>query len=137
LEAIASWAYIHATEPSQPGVPHDVPLVPRNTASLDGILEQKRLGRVGLELEYTGRQQPQDDPYRNVAPGYFEINALAEIRLGKEVGLFLNLLNLTNVRQTDYSPLIRPSLGLGGNPITDVWAPLSGRTFNAGVRAEL
>jgi iron complex outermembrane receptor protein len=137
LEAIASWAYIDATETSQPGVPHDVPLVPRNTASLDGILQKERLGRIGLELEYTGRQQLEDDPYRNVAPGYFEMNALAEIRLGKEVGLFLNLLNLTNVRQSNYSPLIRPSLGPGGNPITDVWAPLSGRTFNAGLRAEL
>jgi hypothetical protein len=25
----------------------------------------------------------------------------------------------------------------GGNPITDVWAPLDGRTFNLGIRVEL
>ena len=136
LEAIASWAYIDATETSQPGVPHDVPLVPKNTASLDGILQSERHGRVGLELEYTGRQQLEEDPYRNVAPGYFEINALAEIRIGN-VGLFVNALNVTNVHQSHYSPLIRPSLGPGGNPITDVWAPLSGRTFNGGVRVQL
>ena len=27
--------------------------------------------------------------------------------------------------------------GPGGNPITDVWAPLAGRTFNLGIRAQL
>ena len=61
---------------------------------------------------------------------------LAELRLGG-VAVFLNALNITDVRQTHYDPLIRPSLGPGGNPITEVWAPLVGRTFNLGVRAEL
>jgi len=136
LEAIASWSYLNATETPAQGLPHDVPLVPRNTASLDGILESEKRGRIGLELEYTGRQALEDDPYRNEAPGYFEINALAEIQFG-EVGVFLNALNLTDVRQTHYGPLIRPTPGPGGDPITDVWAPLDGRTFNVGVRAEL
>jgi hypothetical protein len=27
--------------------------------------------------------------------------------------------------------------GPGGDPITDVWAPLLGRNFNIGIRAEL
>jgi len=136
LEAIASWAYINATETPAPDLPADVPLVPRNTASLDGILESDKRGRIGLELEYTGRQALEDDSYRNEAPGYFEINALAEIRFG-EVGVFLNALNLTDVRQSRFDPLIRPSPGPGGDPITGVWAPLVGRTFNIGVRAEL
>jgi len=50
---------------------------------------------------------------------------------------FLNAINLTNVRQTRFDPLLRQSPGLGGNPITEVWAPLDGRTFNVGIRAEL
>ncbi len=136
LEAIASWAYINATEAPAPDLPGDVPLVPRNTASLDGILQSEKHGRVGLELEYTGRQALEDDPYRDVAPGYFELNALAEVRFGA-VGVFLNALNLTNVRQSHFDPLIRPSPGPGGDPITDVWAPLEGRTFNLGLRIEL
>jgi len=47
------------------------------------------------------------------------------------------MINLTNVRQTRFDPLIRPTRGPGGNPITDVWAPLDGRTFNLGIRVEL
>jgi outer membrane receptor protein involved in Fe transport len=136
LEAIASWTYLNATEAPAPDVPRDVPLVPRDTASLDGILESDKLGRIGLELEYTGRQALEDDPYRNVAPGYVELNALAEIRFG-EIGVFLNALNLTNVRQSEFDPPLRPTPGLGGDPITPVWAPLVGRLFNVGVRAEL
>jgi iron complex outermembrane receptor protein len=136
FEALASWAYLDATETPAPGLPREVPLVPRTTASLDGILESEKHGRVGLEFEYTGRQALEDDPYRAEAPGYFEINALAEIQFG-EVSVFVNALNLTDVRQTHYDPLIRPSPGPGGDPITDVWAPLDGRTFNVGVRAEL
>jgi hypothetical protein len=60
----------------------------------------------------------------------------ASSRLGT-VHLFLNAPNLTNVRQTHWEPLIRPRPGTGGNPITDVWAPLDGRTVNAGLRVEL
>jgi hypothetical protein len=32
--------------------------------------------------------------------------------------------------------LLRATPGPGGDPITDVWAPLDGRTFNLGVRGE-
>jgi hypothetical protein len=67
---------------------------------------------------------------------FVELNALAEARFG-DVAIFVNAINLTNVRQTNYDPLLRPSPGPGGNPITDVWAPLDGRTFNLGIRAEL
>jgi iron complex outermembrane receptor protein len=96
----------------------------------------KDRGRVGLEVEYTGPQSLEDDPYRGSSRGFSELNALTEIRFGN-TRLFVNALNLTNVRQTHWEPLIRPSPGPGGNPITDVWAPLDGRTFNAGLRAEL
>jgi outer membrane receptor for ferrienterochelin and colicins len=88
-----------------------------------------------LELGYTGRQALEDDPYRSVSEPYFELNALGEIHFGA-VSIFLNAINLTNVRQTRFDPLIRTTPGLGGNPITEVWAPLDGRTFNAGIRAE-
>jgi outer membrane receptor for ferrienterochelin and colicins len=136
LQAIGSYSHIQATEASPSGLRQDAPLVPRNSAELGAILENKQLGRVGLELGYTGRQALEDDPYRNVSEPYLELNALGEIHFGA-VSIFVNAINLTNVRQTRFDPLIRTIPGLGGTPITEVWAPLDGRTFNMGIRAEL
>jgi hypothetical protein len=51
--------------------------------------------------------------------------------------VFANAMNFTNVHQAHWDPLLRPTLGPGGDPTTDVWAPVSGRTFNGGVRVEL
>ena len=144
LQALASWSYINATQVDSTGVRRDVPLVPRQAGSLDAILESDKRGRLGVELDYTGTQALEYDPYRSVSPGYFSFNALAEVRF-KGFSVFFNAINLSNVRQTRWDPLIRPSPspgpgpgpGPGGNPITDVWAPLDGRTFNLGIRAKL
>ena len=136
LQVIASWSYLDVTEVMTPGLRHDAPLVPRHSGELAGIVENEKRGRIGLELGYTGRQALTDDPYRSVSEPYFELNALGEIRFGG-ISIFLNATNLTNVRQTRFDPLIRSTPGPGGNPITDVWAPLDGRTFNLGIRAEL
>jgi outer membrane receptor for ferrienterochelin and colicins len=136
LHVIGSYSHIHATEASLSGFRQDAPLVPRNSAELGGILENKRRGRIGLELGYTGRQALEDDPYRSVSEPYFELNALGEIHFGA-MSIFVNAINLKNVRQTRFDPLIRAAPGLGGTPITEVWAPLDGRTFNVGIRADL
>jgi iron complex outermembrane receptor protein len=136
LHAMASWSDIHATEVDAAGVRHDAFMVPRQTATLDAILESEQRGRIGIELEYTGRQALDDNSYRRTSPGYWQLNILAELRFGG-FGIFVNAVNLTDVRQTKYDPLIRPFPGPGGDPITDVWAPLDGRVFNLGIRAEL
>lgn len=136
LHAIASWSAIHATQADASGLRRDAPGVPRQTAALDAILESEERGRVGFELEYVGRQALDDNPYRSTSPGYWQLNILAELRFG-EFGVFVNAINLTDVRQTHYDPLLRPVPGPGGNPITDAWAPLAGRVFNIGIRSEL
>jgi outer membrane receptor for ferrienterochelin and colicins len=136
LHALASWSYIDASRVDPTGERGDVPLVPRQAGSLDAILESEKRGRIGLELDYTGKQALEYDPYRTRSPAYFSLNALAELRF-RNIAIFVNAINLTNVRQTRWAPLIRSSPGPGGNPITDVWAPLDGRTFNLGIRAEL
>jgi len=59
-----------------------------------------------------------------------------ELRSG-DSAIFLNAVNLTNGAPDGLAPLLRPSLGPVGNPITDVWAPVDGRTFNLGIRADL
>ena len=125
LQMIGSWSYINATQ--------NATLVPRHSAELGGILERESLGRIGLEANYIGEQRLQDDPFRTVSKPYITVNALAEIRFGA-FSIFINAVNLTGTRQTHYDPLLRPAPGWGGDPITDVWAPLDGRTFNIGIR---
>ena len=136
LESIASWNRVYATQTAATGIPSAVPLVPHSTAQIGTILESEKRGRVGLEVEYTGPQDLEDDPWRASSPGFIEFNALAEVRFGR-LRLFFNALNLSNVRQSNWTPLLRPSPGPGGNPITEDWAPLTGRTFNAGLRIDL
>ena len=136
LHAIASWSYLSVTETDAPGLRQDSPLVPHHAVELAAILESEKRGRLGLEIGYTGRQAIANDPYRITSQAYFELNALAELRFGG-IAIFLNAINLTNVRQTHYDPLVRRTPGPGGDPITDVWAPLSGRIINLGIRAEL
>jgi iron complex outermembrane receptor protein len=136
LHLVASWSYLDVTEEGVAGIRGRAPRVPRESASLDGILEDEKRGRIGLELDYVGGQKLADDPYRSMSRGYFQLNALAEVRFG-HVAIFLNAINLTGLRQSDFDPLLRTTPGLGGDPITEVWAPLVGRTFNLGIRAEL
>jgi len=112
-----------------------VPLTPRHAGEIAWIWEKESRGRAGLELSYTGRQSLEHDPYRETSPSYVELNALAELRLG-ETRFFVNALNLTDVRQTRYNPLVLPARAPDGRWTTDVWAPLEGRVFNAGVRLE-
>jgi outer membrane receptor for ferrienterochelin and colicins len=134
--AIGTYTYLRANEsnPSEPGR-REVPLTPRHAAELAGILESESKGRIGVELSYTGKQSLEDDPYRDTSVPYVEVAVLGEVRIG-DVHLFLNLENLTDVRQTHYDPLLLPAQALDGRWTTDVWAPLEGRVFNAGVRLE-
>jgi outer membrane receptor for ferrienterochelin and colicins len=136
LEVLASWSVLSATEERTPGLRETVPLVPHQAAEIGAIFESEKRGRIGAEIGYTGRQALEYNPYRSVSEPYFELNVLGELRIG-ELELFANAINLTDVRQTRFDPLVRPSPGPGGDPITEVWAPLAGRTFNVGVRAEL
>ncbi len=133
---LANSTFLDVTEAATTAGRRKAGLIPRFSAEIAAILEDEDRGRVGMEISYTGRQSLPDDPYRDVSQPYLEVNALAELKAGR-AAFFVNALNLTNVRQRDYEPLLRPAPGLGGEPITDVWAPLVGRTFNLGVRVEL
>ena len=136
LEVIATHTYLHSTEADPSGAGRcEVPLTPRHAGEIAWILEKESRGRVGLELSYTGRQRLEHDPYRHDSRPYVELSALAELRL-KETSLFVNAVNLTNVRQTRFDPLVLPARAPDGRWTTDVWAPLEGRVFNAGARLE-
>jgi outer membrane receptor for ferrienterochelin and colicins len=111
----------------------EVPLTPRHSAGLVGMWERADLGRVGLECYLTGRQRLEDNPYRTESAPYVLFGGLIERRIGR-LRVFVNAENLANVRQTDWSPLLRTVQAADGRWTVDAWAPLDGRVINAGVR---
>jgi iron complex outermembrane receptor protein len=136
--ATAFYAATRSRETSpETGRLRESPLVPRESAGLDVAFEEDESGtRVGLEVFYTGPQALEENPYRAVAPAYTTVGLLASQRFGW-ASVYLNLENLTNVRQSRFDSLLRPAPGDGGRRTVEAWAPLEGRTINGGVRFRL
>lgn len=140
-EPIIVTAYYAATRSRETsretGQLRESPLVPREAAGLDVAFEEDESGtRVGFEAFYTGPQALEENPYRTVSRAYTTLGILASQRLGRAT-VYLNLENLTDVRQTRFDPLLRPTPGEGGRRTVDAWAPLDGRSINAGLRVRL
>jgi len=134
LDIIATHMFVWSTEPDpNTGVRREVPLNPRHTAGLDFLWEIEHGPRLGLEFFYTGRQQLDDSPYRTESRPYLLWGGVAEWRFGK-ARLFINVENLSDVRQTKYDPLVRPARGAEGLWTVDEWGPLDGRVLNGGLR---
>jgi iron complex outermembrane receptor protein len=112
---------------------HDVPLTPRHSAGVVGMWEEEDVGRVGVEWYYTGRQALEENPYRATSEPYSVLGVLAEKQVGP-LRLFINLENLTGVRQTRWDPVLRPTRATDGRWTVDAWAPLEGRNINGGLR---
>ena len=131
------YAYVLSSEVDPAtGVRRDVPLNPRDNLFLDLAYENVSHGSwVALEIDWSGRQALDNDPYRAESPPYVVAGALASQQFGK-VKLFLSLQNMTGVRQTHYDPILLPARGPGGRWTTDQWAPLVGRSVNGGVRVQ-
>ena len=109
------------------------PLTPRHSAGVVGMWEREDVGRVGVEVYYTGTQRLDDNPYRLESKPYLILGLLGERQFGR-VRLFVNGENLTGVRQTRWDSLIRPSRAPDGRWTVDAWAPLEGRNVNGGLR---
>lgn len=137
LHVTATYTYTRSTEQEpRSGRRREVPLTPRHSAGVVGMWEAEGEGRIGVELYFTGRQELEDNPYRDTSRPYLIVGFLVERRLlGARV--FLNAENLLDARQTRFDPLLLPARAGEGRWTTDAWAPLEGRTFNAGVRLEL
>ena len=131
----STYTYVRASEQTSAGR-QDAALTPRHSAGLVGMWEPEGVGRVGLELYYTGRQRLEVNPYRSESRPYVVVGLMAEKRLGNKVRVFVNGENLTDVRQTRYDRLLRPSQGADGRWTVDAWAPLDGRVVNAGLRLQ-
>jgi iron complex outermembrane receptor protein len=111
---------------------HEVPLNPRHTASVD-LLWEFGSSQIGVEAFYSGRQALDDNPYRTTSNDYILWGFLFMHRIGA-AQLYVNTENLGDVRQTRDDPLLRPQALRDGRWSTDAWAPLDGRTVNAGLR---
>jgi outer membrane receptor for ferrienterochelin and colicins len=136
LHLTATYTFTRSTEHDPgTGARRVVPLTPRRAAGLVGMVEVEDAALIGLELYYVGRQELDDNPYRTESRPYFIVGALVERRFGS-TRVFLNAENLLDSRQTRWDPLLLPSRAPAGRWTTDAWAPLEGRTFNAGVRLE-
>jgi iron complex outermembrane receptor protein len=133
FSATASYTYVKARE-TESGQRLDVPLTPRQSFGLVGVWEKEGKGRVGVECYYTGEQRLEENPFRGRSRAYVILGVMGERRVGKHYRLFLNLENLTDIRQTRWDSLLRPGRAPDGRWAVDAWAPLDGRGVNGGVR---
>jgi iron complex outermembrane receptor protein len=133
FDLILTHMFLWSTEPN-PDAParRETPLNPRHSATFD-LLRQIGPARVGFEVFYTGRQSLEDNPYRSRGFPHVLFGGLIDLAVGRS-RIFVNVENLGNVRQTREDPLVRPTRAVDGRWTVDAWAPLDGRTVNAGVR---
>ncbi len=129
----ASYTYVRSRE-QVGGVTADVAQTPRHGLGLVAMAENED-GRIGFELYYTGRQRLEANPYRGASEPYTLMGVLIERRVGP-IRLFVNLENLTDVRQHRWDPVLRPDRAPDGRWTVDAWAPLDGRVINGGVRVQ-
>jgi iron complex outermembrane receptor protein len=129
---VANYALVRSRQDTNDGRA-DVPLTPRHSVGLDAAWELGDAWRLGVEWYYTGRQRLDANPYRDESAPYHVFGVLASRRVGRAI-LFVNGENLTDIKQTDWDPLLRPSRGVDGRWTVDAWAPLDGRVINGGVR---
>jgi outer membrane receptor for ferrienterochelin and colicins len=131
---VANYSYVRSEEDSAQGR-EEVALTPRHGVGVDAAWEWAERWRVGAEWYYTGRQRLEANPFREESAAYSVVGLLASRRVGR-VLFFINGENLTNVRQTNWDPLLRPGRGVDGRWTVDAWAPLEGRVINGGVRVQ-
>ena len=133
LDVIVSHMYVRATEMGDDGMTRrDTPLTPTHTASFD-VLKEMGPAQAGFEVFYTGHQGLDDNPYRTTGSPYVLWGILYTHRVGPAL-LYVNTENLGDVRQTKHDPLLRPYPLPDGRWATDAWAPIDGRSLNAGLR---
>ncbi|MGH9255681.1 MAG: TonB-dependent receptor [Vicinamibacterales bacterium] len=133
IDVIVTHMFLWSTEPSlDGGGRREVPLNPRHAASFD-LLKQIGPARVGFEVFYTGRQALEDNPFRLRGFPHVLYGGLVDWAVGRS-RVYVNVENLGDVRQTREHPLVKPVRDVDGRWTVDGWAPLEGRTLNAGVR---
>ncbi|MGC9151165.1 MAG: TonB-dependent receptor [Microbacter sp.] len=107
------------------------PLSPKNLLYLDLAYEDEGNFRTGIEADYTSRQALYDG---SIGRPTFVVGWLIE-KMWKHINVFLNIENITNVRQSKWGALYTGSIS---HPVfKDVYAPLEGRVANIGIQIHL
>lgn len=133
LDVILTHMYLWSTEPNPDAAGRrEVPLNPRHSATFD-VLQEIGPARIGVEVFYTGGQALDENPFRQRGFPHVLFGGLVDWAVGR-ARIFVNLENAADVRQTREHPLIRPARDPFGRWTVDAWAPLDGRTLNAGIR---
>ena len=138
MAVTAAHAYVNSTQ-FEPGAPArlTVPLNPRHSGTFTMTWENEKIGRIGIEGLFTGRQTltgtDTENPYRRMSPSYVMFGVLLQRQLGP-VSLSLNGENLTDRRLTRFQPLVLPTRAPDGRWTTDAWGPLDGRVVNLSIR---
>ena len=105
-----------------------LPLTPKSKINSSLIFEEHDSFKAGIEAHFTGRQTLSN---RTSARSYAVVGIFGE-KIFKNFSLFINVENITDVRQSRYSQVVFP-------PYTDptfaeVYTHLEGRVFNGGIK---
>ncbi len=103
-------------------------LTPPHKFVMDVLADVEQVGEVGAELRYTGRQLLQDG---TKSPSFWVVDLLFQKTLSRFT-FFVGIENLFDFQEAQFTPVV---LGGSLNPqFNDVWAPIEGRVFNAGLK---
>lgn len=126
----AGYTYTHATNHFG-DTASTLTLTPRHSLKGDLLYALPGKWRIGLDYEYKSGQTLSTG---RVTREYWTYGAVVEYTV-RGFTLFGNVENYTNVRQTNYESLLS---GAYNTPqFTEVWAPLDGIVFNAGIKVRL
>ncbi len=96
--------------------------------------EKEDVGRIGVEVYYTGRQRLEVNPYATESEPYVIVGLLAERQFGRCAAVHQR--RESDRRQADRSGIRWSGRRLASTAAwtVDAWAPLEGRNINGGVR---
>ena len=126
-----TYAFVRSREQDGEPACSKSPLTPKHSLGLVGMWETRRRRarrhRVLLHRRAAARSESVSIAFESV----FDSRTAGRAQV-RPLKVFLNAENLTNVRQTKFDPLVLPAQAIDGRWTVDAWAPLDGRTFNAG-----
>lgn len=124
------YTYTHATNEFN-GMSKNLTLTPRHSIKGDLLYAIPGAWRIGMDYEYKSAQNLSNG---SLSRSFWTFGVVVE-RMWKEYTFFGNVENYTNVRQTNFQSM---RSGPYNTPqFTEVWAPLDGFVFNAGIKVRL
>jgi iron complex outermembrane receptor protein len=143
LRFTATYSYIDATRPEigqlfgedfevDTTMRRPVLLNPRHAGSLELAHERENDRVIGVAARFVGRQELHDTLYTGSRP-YVTLDARLEKHVGSSI-LFVFAKNVTNVKQSQFFPVLLTASGAAGQWTRDAWGPLEGFVLSAGLR---